>query len=304
MDMAAEIRSGRYKPEEGDRLALAGTFNRWNPDTTFFSRQGNSLLWEVLRPGNLADSIVFKAVIRPANPRPMAGDGWETIPNRILVLTNLSQKEPLRLEFDKPFRSGKKIWVTFSVNVHNWQVLDWFNPSNPHDEIRLTGNFLEWSENGYKLEPGNEPGVYAATVPVWVEAGQPVHYKYRMKAVANARLQRDGWETRANRMVWLGATDTTLAMDWFDDRQRVVRLVVENTAPAPKTEPAEQLVLWLDGVAQRTEPLMRVSATRRETAVQLPLSVHAVEIEYRGTREKIDVPLDGRTFLLNNREQL
>lgn len=262
LDLTAEQDAGRFKPEAGDRVSIAGNFNEWKPDDVFLNKASDSWEYSVgINVGGL-DTLEYKFVIHSGDGRDLPNTGWENITNRRLSRLDLANHQPVHV-FDTPWGPEKRSDVTFTVNLSNQVVLGYFNPENG-DRVRLTGSFFDW-EDGVDLTLIDTLHTYSVTLPLTYPAGVPLQYRYQILRVDSLLIDPwKGWEKIGER----SRAPELVRTDFYNNQSHVLRFIV--TIPG-RSDIAEPMTIELEhkGKTMQTDPLMRVGPGVYETALML-----------------------------------
>lgn len=290
LDMSAERDAGRFLPDKGDRVSIAGNFNEWVRDSlTLVDRDGDwiyTLPLDVLlttsdslfAPG---DTLLFKFIHSPGDEREIANEGWETIENRRMTLVRLKKKSPAFI-FNEPFDLRHKARVHFAVGMRNQMTLGFFKPERG-DRVVVTGDFLDWNEEGIPMaDPGGD-GAYMLSLPVRYAPGRRVAYKFRIISDRkDAALLNGGWEETPNRTLIIEGDEAKAPFATFGNIRRVLRFVIDANAwiesgmLRPRSGDIMQIKLYLDDQEQLSDALLSVGEGKFETALVIPLQVEDV----------------------------
>lgn len=262
LDLTAEQDAGRFNPEVGDRVSIAGNFNEWKPDDVFLNRASDSWEYAIGIDVSGLDTLEYKFIIHSGDGRDLPNSGWENIPNRRLTRKELAKYEPVHV-FDTPWGPEKRGDVTFTVNLSNQVVLGYFSPDNG-DRVRLTGSFFDW-EDGVDLTLIDTLHTYSVTLPLTYPAGVPLQYRYQILRVDSTLIDPwKGWEKTGER----SREPELVRTDFYNNQSHVLRFIV--TTPG-KRDVSEPMTIELEhgGKTLQTDPLMRVGPGVYETAVML-----------------------------------
>jgi len=287
VDMAAEHDAGRFDPNAGDRLAVAGPFNNWQPDADQLSDYENDWYYGIPLSALTSpetDSLEFKFVILPGPGRTAPNGGWETLPNRRVAIADLARHQPVMI-YNEPWGPEQETQVTFRVGMAGQQVLDFFDPDRG-DHVVVTGSFTGWDPEGISLR-ADTGGVYSLQLPVTHRPDEPVRYKFRiLPGQPDVLLPNGGWEQRPDRELNLSATNSGGAFDagfaWFGDQMRIARFVVnagewlDSESFRPELGDLLQVELNMDGTVRRTPALVKTAGGQWETSVQIPLEAREI----------------------------
>jgi len=289
--MSAEHDAGRFQPENGDHVSIAGNFNEWNIDSESLDLHDPEGDWvytiplskkRASEPDSIhLDTLEFKFVIRTANNRYIPNNGWETLPNRKMTLSDLEVKSP-EIVYNQPWKQWPDHQVTFTVDMRNQEVLGFFKPDKG-DQVVVSGSFTGWSPGGIPLIDKSGDGVYQAMIPVSSDPNQPVSYKFRMLPANHKILPDHGWESTANRQIGHLHNDTVLAYTAFNNLRRVARFIIKadewtkNRTFQPMKGDIIQIKVRFDGRTHLSNPLMKVHTGSWETAMAIPLNSQETE---------------------------
>ncbi len=311
VDMAAEHDAGRFNPNAGDRTAIAGPFNNWQPDAEQLRDDENDWYYGIPLTSLTSpdtDSLEFKFVILPGPGRSVPNSGWETLPNRRVAVADLARHRPV-MTYNEPWGPEQETPVTFRAGMAGQQVLGFFDPGRG-DRVVVTGTFTGWDPQGIPLR-ADTGGVYSLRLPVTYRPDEPVRYKFRiLPGQPDVLLPNGGWEQRPDRELSLPAINPGGAFDagfaWFGDQVRIARFVVDtgrwldNETFRPGQGDLLQVELNLDGTVRRTPALVKTREGWWETSVEIPLEAREVSwrvvknLEEELTRfEKVRVPPEG-----------
>lgn len=289
--MSAEHDAGRFQPENGDHISIAGNFNEWNADPGSLDLQDPEGDWVYTIPlskirasepdSTPPDTLEFKFVIRTANNRYVPNNGWETLPNRKIALSDLEVKTP-EFVYNRPWKQWPDHQVTFTVDMRNQEVLGFFQPDKG-DQVVVSGSFTGWSPGGIPLIDKSGDGVYRTTVPVSADPNQPVSYKFRMVPANHKILPDHGWESKANRQIGHLRSDTVLTYTAFNNLRRVARFIIKADVWTksgifhPLKGDILQIKIRFDGHTHLSNPLIKVHSGSWETAMAIPLNSQETE---------------------------
>lgn len=177
VDLSKEHDQGRFNPDNGDWLSIAGPFNEWEPGSIRFTDPDGDWIYEaVLQQQQLiSDTLVYKFILMSNQHRDLPNSGWEVIPNRQIAVSLLQLEQPT-FTFNEPWSPLITKEVTFRVNMSNQQVLGFFDPKQK-DQVMVSGNFNTWDEDGILLEPVGEGLVYTVTFPIQTSVHRPLLYR-------------------------------------------------------------------------------------------------------------------------------
>jgi len=289
IDMSKEHDGGRFKPELGDKINLAGSFNEWNMDTLSLSDQRGDWIFSAYvddflkeQKGNSSkDTLEFSFVVRLGSGRETARPGWETVKNRKIALADLEKKKPIFV-FNEVYDERETFEITFRVGMNNQKVLGFFCPE-AGDEVVVSGSFCNWSPEGIPMKDEDGEGVYSIKSEVKENPQKSFDYKFRIVTKRKAVLQNQGWETRENRQWSLANSTTELPYAEFNDLRRVARFTIDTKQWEqkgrfkPKRGDILQIKLSLDGKENLSDALFQVKDHIFETAMAIPLTAREIQ---------------------------
>lgn len=262
LDLTAEQDAGRFNPEAGDRVSIAGNFNEWKSGEVFLNKASDAWEYTIGIDVSGLDTLEYKFIIHSGDGRDLPNSGWENIPNRRLTRKDLANYQPVHV-FDTPWGPEKRGDVTFTVNLSNQVVLGYFDPANG-DRVRLTGSFFDW-EDGVDLTLIDTLHTYSVTLPLTYPAGVPLQYRYQILRVDSTLIDPwKGWEKTGER----SRDPELLRTDFFNHQSHVLRFIVTISDRRDVSEPMT-IELEHNGKTLQTDPLMRVGPGVYETAVML-----------------------------------
>ena len=309
VDMAAEHDAGRFNPELGDRLAIAGSFNNWSSNETFLEDPDGDWIYEIaladlgnirqgrsrLRPqSNIAeisnDTLSFKFIIQTPEGRTAPNRGWETLGNRNLTPGMIAEHEPV-MTYNEPWSPLLTQQITFIAGMSNQIVLGFFDPQRG-DRVVVTGTFCDWSAEGLELTDPDGDHVYRTELPISFEKGEEPAYKFRIiPGDAQTILPNRGWEHAENRVLKLQKKDPAQLQQpgfaAFNNQRRVARFVVNTLAWErqglfePDNGDLLQIKLRLDDTERLTNPLVKVDDHTWEQAVMVPMNVEVIDYKIK-----------------------
>jgi hypothetical protein len=261
VDMSAEIQAGRFRPETGDHVLVAGGFDNWQGEGRVMEAGLESAVYAARLPVRGLDTLQFRFRISAGDGRALDGGGWEPLADRRHAVAALRSHQPV-MRFGEVWGPKVEGLVTFRVNMANAHVLGFFD-ANDGDRIRLSGAFWNW-EGGVDLEPEGEGLTYSTSVPLQTVEGVPIAYRYRIIRSQPERVTDpwDGWERNGAR----SRLADHMRTDFFNDQSHVVRVVVRS---ADGRAGGQVVELERMGARWRTEPLMRVAPGLYEAALVL-----------------------------------
>ena len=309
VDLAGEIGSGLFSPEDGDSIFIAGNFNEWstskNPlrisgKTWVYGVNVNELVDIENSGANPADTLEFKFYIKSNNPSKLLNAGWESIENRKHVIGDLIIEKPVLLFNDiHPVEEKKE--VTFTVGMSNQKVLGFFEPDSG-DIVMVTGSFIDWNPLGIPLQKARGQEVYSATIPI---SGEIMEYKFRILSKRPNYHPAQGWEQVQNRVLNTNRRSKT-GFKFFDDISRVVRFQIDAVELISKGDfnpdigDQLQIKMEIDGRESLSEYLYQVDEFVYEAAVIVP--ENAISVRWKVVKnnyedisryEEIPVPVYG-----------
>ncbi len=279
VDLAGEIGSGLFSPEDGDSIFIAGYFNGWSTSKNPLRASAKAWIYGVnvtelidIENGepNPADTLEFKFYIKSDNPSKLLNGGWESLENRQHVIGDLIIEKPVLL-FNDIHKLEEKKEITFTVGMSNQKVLGFFEPDSG-DIVVVTGSFIDWNPMGIPLQKVRGQEVYSATIPV---SGELIEYKFRILSKRTNYHPAQGWEQAQNRVLNVGRSSKT-GFKFFDDISRVVRFQIDAEKLMSKGDFTPdmgdqlQIKLEIDGRESLSEYLYQVDEFVYEAAVIIP----------------------------------
>ena len=296
VDMSAEYKEGRFQPQSGDYVTLAGNFNNWNKDKLILKPESGSRIYTaaidrlLLTDDFNSDTLRFKFIHHSGDGRQIANQGWEVIENRTLPVVELYENEIL-FTFNEKYDPRKTATVTFTVGMAAQKILGFFEPESG-DKIVVTGNFIDWNPAGIEMEKLKE-NVYRTTYPVKYHPGQPIEYKFKIITKRDVMLPNNGWESTPNRFLQIDAGKVFADYADFNNLKRVVRFIVnvENLIDKGKFKPYEGDILQIKITADRksyfSDELIKTEKHIYETSVALPLTIDKINYAVMLNRNEI-----------------
>jgi len=277
VDMSYERDEGRFNPEHGDVLSIAGSFNEWEQQKNILEDPEGDWIYAITVK-EIPDTVEFKFVVSSTSNLDLPNSGWEMIPNRKLTKTVLQKDTPI-LRFNEQWSPVEVMDITFSVSMSNQQVLEFFDSDT--DEVIVSGSFLGWDANGITLNDDDKDGVYEQTIPVEINPVKPHTFKFKIQKPAsfNGYIPNDGWEFIDDRVLSSQQTE----VQYFNDQKRVARFIVdeqwleENTPDGIQRADIYQIRFYMGEDSYLSEPLMKSASQYYETSLQIPLNVDKVK---------------------------
>lgn len=262
VDLSAEIQAGRFRPEAGDRVLVAGGFDNWQGDGMLMEVGMEPAVHTARLPVRGQDTLQFRFRIRTGDGRTLDGGGWEPLADRRHAVASLRAHQPV-LRYGLAWESQVDGRVTFRVNMANARILGFFDPAGG-DRVRLTGAFWNW-EDGVNLEPEGDGSTYSLTVPVRYTEGIPLTYRYRIIRTEPGVVTDpwDGWESNGPHSRLTDRPRT----DFFNNQAHVLRFIVRGSAGHAAGRFIE---LEQGGARWQTDALMQVAPGVHEAAIMLP----------------------------------
>lgn len=313
IDMSKEHDAGRFKPEQGDRVGVAGNFNGWNREDIILKDQKGDWVFSAAiddyvkkwQAGGMPDdTLEFKCIVHPGGERKVANYGWEDIPNRRISASEIEKRKPV-LVFSELYDGSQTYEVTFRVGMSNQKVLGFFQPESG-DEAIVSGTFCNWASDGVPMKDEDGSGVYSAKVRVKQNPKEPFEYRYRIVTKRKVTQVNRGWETIVSRQWVLTDSTTEIPYTEFNDIRRVARFIIDTKQweQEGKFRPTKgdiiQIKLVLDGKETLSDALFQVSSHTYEIGLTIPLTVRDVQWQVvRNIKEdltpvrKTDVDLKG-----------
>ncbi len=223
LDLAQEHDEGRFNPEAGDQVFIAGNFNEWQNNLHYLSDNNSDWVYEI-KLTNVPDTLSFKFGIQSSINKDLANRGWEVVPNRTITKEVLLTDAPV-LEFNKSWKRDMGFEIPFAVSMSNQQVLGFFDPDK--DKVVVTGSFMEWDPLGIELQDDDNDLIYETTVPVSISNGNPEQYKYRIikREASIGYLPNNGWEFVDDRLL----ISDEEQVDYFNDQKRIARFQISES---------------------------------------------------------------------------
>lgn len=290
VDMSKEHDAGRFKPELGDKISLAGNYDGWKKDGLFLTDQKGDWIFTAdiesslkNKKGHLTpnDTLEFKFVLHPGKNREAANQGWETIRNRIATLGYIERKKPVYI-FNTEYDEQETFEVTFTVGMNNQKILGFFRPEEG-DQVIVSGSFCGWSSEGVPMKDEDGTGIYTLKQAVKHNSMKPFEYRYRILSKRKAILPGKGWEMTGTRQWSLSMLTQDLPYIEFNDTRRVARFIIDSreweqqARFKPKKGDILQIKLMLDGKEHLSDALFQVKDHTYETALVIPVSVTDVQ---------------------------
>jgi hypothetical protein len=289
VDMSKEHDAGRFKPEQGDNVGIAGNFNGWNREDIILKDQKGDWIflgaidnyvkkWQA--GGHPDDTLEFKFIIHPGSERKVANYGWEDVPNRRISASDIEKRKPI-LVFSEPYDGSQTYEVTFRVGMSNQKVLGFFQPE-AGDEVIVSGTFCNWASDGVPMKE-EDGGVYSAKVRVKQNPKEPFEYRYRIATKRKVTQINRGWETIVSRHWDLTDSTTEIPYTEFNDIRRVARFIIDTKQWEqegkfrPKKGDILQIKLVLDGKETLSDALFQVGRHTYEIGLTIPLTARDVQ---------------------------
>jgi hypothetical protein len=286
VDMSKEHDAGRFKPEQGDKLFVAGNFNGWKKYEVMLSDLKGNWIYSaniddyLERKGAPSDTLGFNFLIQSGPGREVLNQGWETIPMRKIAISRLTTQSPVFV-YNEVFDEKESFDVTFTVGMNNEETLGFFQPDKG-DEIVVSGSFCNWSSQGVALDDQSS-GIYSKKITLRQNPNDPLEYRFRIIPKRKAVIPDQGWETRPVRQAVLSKSSVELPYAEFNDIRRVARFVINSGEweQEGKFRPLKgdilQIKLLLDGKQTLSDALFQVGEKKFETAIMIPLTVRDVQ---------------------------
>lgn len=277
VDMSNERDDGRFNPDLGDVISIAGTFNNWEPNKNILIDPDGDWNYSITLT-NVPETGEFKFVISSKSNLDLPNSGWEIIPNRKISKIVVENESPI-LRFNEAWSPIEVLDITFAVSMSNQEILDFFDPEK--DQVVVTGSFIGWDYNGITLEDADEDGVFEQTVPIEINPVKPHSFKYRIDKPSSfdGYIPNDGWEFIDDRFLMTQSSD----VHYFNDQKRVARFLVEerwltaNLTEAIKRSDMYQIRFFVGEESYLSEPLQKATGNYYETSLQIPLIVDIVK---------------------------
>jgi len=304
LDMSKEHDNGYFKPESGDKVSIAGNFNSWKEDSLFLEDKDGDFIYEfdlsniTTHGSRFSDTLEFKFKQTSVNNHLIANSGWEAIQNRRLSIQNISKLKANPLQFNEPWQPGDLYQVTFTVGMSNQEVLGFFTPEE-QDQVVVSGNFMNWNNNGILMADEDGDKIYSVTVPIKLIPEKNLEFKFRIIPKQKHPLMNSGWETIPNRIFdftvfqknshpedlkGFAQKNEQLELPYcdFSDMCRVARFIVdtEKWEKEGKFKPLKgdilQIKTSIDGKEFLSSPLIMIGKKKWETALQIPANARSV----------------------------
>ncbi|MEX0610258.1 MAG: hypothetical protein WD016_08800 [Balneolaceae bacterium] len=308
VDMASLHDEGLFKPDEGDKISLAGSFNDWEAgeyylqdieDNWVYSYNLNELITEE------TGELEFKFVITSAKNRELVNGGWERIPNRSITPEDIRREQPV-LNFNKPWSPLVTKKLSFRLNMSNQKVLGFFDP-DMGDKVAVTGSFNNWNEEGVLLEPAEDSLVYQFTFPAEVRKHEPLVYTYLI-IPGTGRNEKVVMPNKGREFINNRYYREELATEYFNNQKRVLRVELTEEWIAQKTlkqDDVLHLKLMWNGSQSRNYRMEPMGEGAYETALQIPETAADLKAKVMVNYEEevyelniIKVGLEGGSLLL------
>lgn len=272
LDLAQEHDEGRFNPEAGDQVFIAGNFNEWQNNLHYLSDNNSDWVYEI-KLANVPDTLSFKFGIQSSINKDLANRGWEVVPNRTITKEVLLADSPV-LEFNKSWKRDMGFEIPFAVSMSNQQVLGFFDPDK--DKVVVTGSFMGWDPLGIELQDDDKDLIYETTVPVSIKNGNPEQYKYRIikQETPAGYLPNNGWEFVDDRLL----ISEEEQVDYFNDQKRVARFELSKTYLrdslniSMKKGDILQVRLMGSDLDYLTPEMILTKEDQYEVSVQVPIS--------------------------------
>tara|TARA_R110002124_G_scaffold286675_1_gene468227 strand:- start:2054 stop:2959 length:906 start_codon:yes stop_codon:yes gene_type:complete len=297
--MSAMHDQGLFKPEQGDKLSIAGSFNDWEPDAQNLMDEDGDWIFETsLSDTDFKETTEFKFVIVSDNQMDLPNSGWEVIPNRQINVETLRNESPI-LTYNKPWSPLITEDLTFRVNMNNQKVLGFFDPEKG-DKVVVAGTFNDWDEQGIRLDRIDFTLTYELTFPVQKRKHENTRYKYRISSLEMDEVINDGWELIDERIY-----TTSTGLEYFNNQKRVLNLTfseewIQEQTKLNKDDVFYAKLEWNNETQNYRFTKNEISNTY-EVAVQIPEVITDVDVvivknleEEIFRKENIIVPLNGK----------
>ncbi len=277
--MSSQHDEGYFNPENGDKVAIAGFFNDWNPSSDVLKDIDGDWIYE-FQVEEPADTLEFKFIISSETNKDLPNSGWELIPNRMVSRSVLLEQQPV-FEFNLPWSPDVYEDVAFSVSMNNQEILDFFDPEK--DNVVVSGTFLDWDPGGVQLWDDDKDGVYEITMPVQMSSTKPHQYKYRIvkSSYFNGYIPNGGWEQLDDRIL----IGDDIPRTYFNDQQRIARFLIseswmENASSDPiKANDLFQIRFHVGETTYLSGELIKTKNLDYETSVAIPMNIGTVRWE-------------------------
>ncbi|MBX2992456.1 MAG: T9SS type A sorting domain-containing protein [Bacteroidetes bacterium] len=190
VNMRVKMLEGTFRPDSGDIVRVAGSFNDW----------GNSL--DTLRDAIPTDSIYQKTVSLTVGQNVQykflktpnrGGLDWEGGDNRTYTVEAGDQTLPVVwFDYDSVVSVPVSGNVTYRVDMRALQQIGWFVP--PGDTVQARGGFNSWGGTAMSLSALT--GLYQLTLPYNGFSGEQSDYKFFLQLnPATAETRFPGFST-------------------------------------------------------------------------------------------------------------
>jgi hypothetical protein len=218
VNMSIKMREGAFLPGSNDSIWVRGNFNNWG--TTLLTDPNNDSIYTgtivvdtlynspSTHAANVGDTILYKYF-----KTNRAGMDWESVNNRILVITGDTVSTPVDwYNNDSVYVPPANINVTFQVNMSIKMREGAFLPGSG-DIVTVRGSFNNWGNsppgNLDTLTDPNNDSIYTRTISM--PGNQTLSYKFW-------KTLRGGldWEADPNRSFDVASSDITVPDTWFN----------------------------------------------------------------------------------------
>lgn len=281
--MSKEHDAGFFKPENGDRISIAGEFNNWKPDSIFLEDENGDWIFTKSLPTEIIskDTLVFKFKCSSGDNRLIANSGWEGIPYRSVSLSEIIKEQPVFI-FNEIYDHKESVELTFTVGTSNQQILGFFCPEEG-DRMVVSGSFCNWNEEGILMLDEHKDKIYSITVPVRIVCNKSIQYKYKILTNRNVLLPNQGWEELQHREFLPDKYNFIAPYAEFSNIQRVGRFII-NMKKLINSDQFNsmkgdilQLKLFLDDKESFSNPFTQISSDIWEISLTFPLTVKTIK---------------------------
>ncbi|MEQ9308000.1 MAG: hypothetical protein RLN90_00995 [Balneolaceae bacterium] len=277
--MSSQHDEGYFNPENGDKVAIAGFFNDWSPNSGFLQDIDGDWIYEY-EVKESTDTLEFKFIITSETNLDLPNSGWELISNRIISSSVVQEQQPV-FEFNLPWRPSSYDEVEFSVSLNNQKILDFFDPEKDH--VVVSGTFIDWDPEGIQLWDDDKDGIYEIRMPVQMSSTKPHQYKYRIIKPSdyNGYIPNGGWEQLDDRIL----IGEDIPRTYFNDQQRIARFVISECwmkdASSNDIEANDlfQIRFYVGEITYLSGELIKTKDSVYETSVAIPMNVGTVRWE-------------------------
>lgn len=202
VNMKVQLKKGKFQPEDGDIVAVRGSFNMWSMNDTLTDPDNDSIYTKVVPvPKNQTIMYKYWKTFR-------AGVDWENFwGDRSIIIGENDTIAPL-VYFSNEFPD---VNVTFQLNMKIKMIERTFLPEEG-DIVTVRGSFNDWgnsTNNPDTLLDVDGDSIYIKTIPI--PGNQTIYYKFW-------KTERAGqsWESDPDRSYLIELDDVILPIEYFD----------------------------------------------------------------------------------------